>query len=158
MTPIKIVFQSKESLVVYSDDPASFYESVINTKAPEISRIEYSDIGHLKTHPKLQEVKLVLQSGAIVLCSMAKTDMPKAQYIKEIKDCDTCNIITYAKLAKQETDLDVRFMAASAVINNLPDLDTREYLHKEYMKRKQAYVSAIEALVDGVIRRPDEDN
>ena len=155
MTPIKIIFQSKESLVVYSDDPESFQESVLNTKPPEIMRLEYGDIDHLKVHPELQEVKLTLQGGAIMLCKIAKTEMPKAEYIEEIVNCDVCNAITYAEMAKQEVELDLRFAAASAVINNLPDLDTRLYLHKEYMKRKQAYVSAVESLVDGVIRRPD---
>lgn len=155
MTPIKIVFQSKESLVVYSNDPYSFSESVLSTKPPEITRLEYGDI---EAHPELQEVKLTLQSGAIVLCKIARTEMPKAQYIEEIAECDVCSVITYAELAKQEAELDLRFAATSAVINNLPDLDTRLYLHKEYMKRKQVYVSAIEALVDGIIRRPNEND
>ena len=158
MTPIKIVFQSKECLVVYSDDPSSFSESIREKTPPEIVNIEYSDIDHLKTHPELQEVMLTLQSGAIILCRMAKTDMPKARYIKEIIDCDVSNVMAYAKMGQQETELDARFASASAVINNLPDLDTRLHVHKEYMKRKQAYVSAVEALVDGVIRRPDEKN
>ena len=158
MTPIKITFQSKESLTVYSDDPTSFSESVHNAKPPEIIRVEYSDIDHLKSHPELQEVKLTLQSGAIMLCEMAKAEMPKARYIEEITDCDTCNTIAYARLVERETKLDARFAATRAVINNLPDLDTRLHRHKEYMRRKQAYVSAIESLVDGVIRRPNEND
>jgi len=158
MTPIKIVFQSKECLVVYSADPESFSESILSTKPPEIMRVEYGDIDHLKVHPELQEVKLTLQSGAIMLCKIAKTEMPKAQYIEEIVDCDISNVMAYTELAKQETELDLRFAAASLVINNLPDLDTRLYLHRQYMKRKQAYVSAVEALIDGVIRRPNEND
>lgn len=155
MTPIKIVFQSSESLVVYSDDPDAFADSVLNTKPPEIKELEYTDKAE-EALPELQEVKLTLRSGAIVLCNIAKAEMPKAQYIEEIADCDTCNTIAYAKLGEQEAELDARFEAIRAVINNLPDLDVRLHLHKEYMKRKQAYVSAIEALVDGVIRRPNE--
>lgn len=156
MTPIKIIFRSKESLTVYLDDPDSFSESIQNLKPPEILQFEYDPADYVKTHPELQEVKLTLQSGAIMLCQIAKTEMSKARYIEEIADCDTCNTMIYAALAKQENALDVRFVAASAVINNLPDLDTRLHLHKEYMKRKQAYVSAVEALVDGVIRRPKQ--
>ncbi len=158
MTPIKIVFKSKECLVVYSDDPSSFSESIREKTPPEIIQVEYSDIGHLKSPPELQDVMLTLQSGAVILCKVAKTDMSKAQYIEEIADCDVSNVMAYAKMGQQETELDARFASASAVINNLPDLDTRLHLHKEYMKRKQAYVSAVEALVDGVIRRPNEDN
>lgn len=158
MTPIKIIFQSNESLIVYSDDPESFSESVLSAKPPEIKQLEYNGFDCPANRPELQEVKLTLRSGAIVLCNIAKTEMPKAQYIEEIEDCDTCNTITYAKMGQQEAELDVRFAAASAVINNLSDLGVRLHLHKEYMKRKQAYVAAIEALVDGVIRRPNEND
>lgn len=153
MTSIKIVFQSSESLTVYSDDPNSFSESVLNVEPPEIKALEFASADPV---PELAEVKLTLRSGAIVLCQIAKGDMPKAHYIDAIVDCATCNDITYAKLGKQEAELDARFTAVRGVINNLPDLAVRLHLHKEYMKRKQAYVSAIEALVDGVIRRPNE--
>lgn len=155
MMPIKIVFRSSESLTVYSDDPGAFADSVLSAKPPEIKELEYTDEAE-EVLPELQEVKLTLQSGAIVLCQIAKAEMPKAQYIEEIADCDTCNTITYAKLGEQEAELDVRFTAVRAVINNLPDLGVRLHLYKEYMKRKQAYVSAVEALVDGVIRRSEE--
>lgn len=150
MTPIKIVFISRESITVYSEDPDSFAESVLSKKPPEIKLLEYVD--EAVDLPELSEVKLTLRSGAIMLCSIAKTDMQKAMYIEEIEGCDASNIIAYGKLAKEEAELDLRFASASAVVNNIPNLDTRLRLHREYMKRKQAYVSAIEALVDGVIK------
>lgn len=155
MTPIKIVFVSSESITVYSDDPESFFRSITDAKPPEIKQLEYID-ATVEPLPELAEVKLTLKSGAIVLCNIAKTEMPKAAYIKEIVDCDTSNMIAYSKLATLEAELDVRFAATSLVINNVPNLDIRLYLHTEYLKRKSAYVSAIEALVDGVIRRPNE--
>ncbi len=157
MTPIKIVFQSNESIIVYSDDPGGFSESVLSSKPPEIKQLEYVD-EVVEPLPELAEVTLTLQSGAIVLCHIAKAEMPKAQYIEEIVDCGTSNTIAYGNMARQEVELDVKFAAASAVINNLPDLDARLHLHREYMKRKQAYVSAVEALVDGVFRRPIQDD
>ncbi len=151
MTPIKIVFQSRESLIVYSDDPGAFSDSILNAKPPEIEQLEYVDEA-VESLPELSEVKLTLRSGAIVLCNIAKSEMAKAAYIEEIEGCDTSNVIAYSKLAKEEAELDLRFASASAVVNNIPNLDTRLHLHREYMRRKQAYVSAIEALVDGVIR------
>jgi len=150
MKPIKIVFMSKEFITVYSDDPDSFAESMLGKKPPEIKQLEYID--EVVETPELAEVRLTLQSGAIVLCNIAKSDMPKAEYIEEIADCNTSNMIAYGKLAIQEAELDVRFAASSLVINNIPHLDTRLHIHREYVKRKQAYVTAIEALVDGVIR------
>jgi len=154
MTPIKIVFVSDEHLTVYSDDPSAFSASVHNANPPEIKEIEY--LNEADKTPELTEVKLTLRSGAVVRCCLAKEDMPRAQFIREIVDCDTSDTITYANLARQEHDLDTRFSAVSAIINNIPDLDTRLYLHKEYMKRKQAYISAVEALVDGVFRRHND--
>lgn len=154
MIPIKIVFVSREFITVYSDDPSAFADSVLSKKPPEIQQLEYLD--DTEEAPELTEVKLTLRSGAIMLCNIAKGDMPRAQYIEEITDCDTSNIIAYGKLATLEAELDVRFAATRLVVNNIPDLDTRLYVHTEYLKRKQAYVTAIEALVDGVIRRPNE--
>ena len=156
MTPIKIFFQSSESLTVYSDDPDAFADSVLSQKPPEIKLLKY-DEGTVEA-PELAEVKLTLQGGTIILCNIAKAEMAKAQYIEEIIDCDVSNVITYSKMVAQEAELDARFAAASAVINNLPDLDARLYLHREYMKRKQAYVAAIEALVDGAFRRPNQND
>ena len=156
MIPIKIFFQSSESLIVYSDNPEAFSESVLSQRLPEIKLLEYVD--EAVETPELAEVKLTLRSGAIMLCNIAKGDMPKANYIAEITDCDINNTLAYAKMGQQEAELDVRFAAASAIINNLPDLDVRLHLHKEYMKRKQAYVSVVEALVDGAIRRPNQND
>jgi hypothetical protein len=154
MTAIKMVFQSGEHLTIYAEDPSVFSDSLLELKPPEIRYLELTDEDVVT--PELVEVRFSLKSGAIVLCHLAKTEMPKARYIQEIVDCGPCTTMTYAKIVEQDAGLDARFTAASNVINNLPDLDTRLYLHKEYMKRKQAYVSAVEALVDGVIRRPTE--
>ena len=155
MTPIKIVFQSKESITVYSDDPGGFTDSIRDSKPPDIASLEYVDENAVSV-PELTEVQLTLRSGAIVLCQIAKTDVAKTDFIEEIEGCDASNVIAYNKLARLENELDTRFASASAVINNIPDLPFRLELHKAYLKRKQAYVSAIEALVDGALRRPTE--
>ena len=155
MIPMTVTFKSGDSLTLYSDDPDSFSKSISEAQPPEIVHIEYEP-GVSASNPKLQEVKLTLQSGAIILCNIAEEQLPKAKYIEEIIDCDPSTAVAYGKMATQEAELDARFAAASAVVNNLPDLDTRLHLHQAYLKRKAAYVSAVEALVDGVIRRPDE--
>ncbi len=155
MRPIKMIFSSGETLVVYSDDPRSFSDSVLEAKPPEIRQIEYNE-NDVDEQLDLVEVKLTLQSGAIILCNLPKTKVAKALYIQEIVDCDSSNAIAYSRMARIESDLDERYKAACTVINNLPDLDVRLYLHKEYMRRKQAYVAAIEALIDGVIRSPNK--
>ncbi len=155
MTPIKIVFMSNETLTVWSTDAGAFTESVLNAKPPEIKHIEYVDVLS-DTVPELTDVKLTFPSGAMILCQLPTKALPKARYIPEIVDCETTTAIAYAKMGRDEAALDVRFAAASAVINNLPDLDYRLELHQQYMKRKTAYVSAIESIVDGAIRRTSE--
>ena len=154
MTPIKITFQAGETILVYSEDPVGFAESVRAANTPEIKQMECGD-GDL-AESELEEVQLVLDSGTCILCYIAKTAVAKADIIKGIAECNASTAMTYAKLVKQETALDERFAAARAVINNIPNLGTRQGLHKEYLKRKQAYVSAVEAIVDGVIRRRND--
>jgi hypothetical protein len=154
MKPIKVVFQSKESIVVYSEDVTSFSESVLTVKPPEIKHLEIIDTD--EDVPELAEVKMTLRSGASMLCYLAKSDMPRASFIREIADCEGSNAIAYSKLALKEQALDDRLTAVGAFVNNIPDLDVRLAVHTEYLKRKQAYASALEALVDGVIRRPNE--
>ncbi len=156
MTPIKITFQSNETLIVYSEDPAGFTESIDAVHTPEIRQMEFEDSG--TTEPELKEVQLVLESGTCILCYIEKTAVARADVITGIAECTASVAMAYAKLMKQEADLDERFLAVRAVINNIPNLDTRQGLHTEYLKRKQAYVSAVEALVDGLIRRPNEEN
>jgi hypothetical protein len=156
MTPIKITFTSRESITLYSEDPASFVNSILERKPAEIIDVQYNIMDGRQAAPELQEVRLSLESGPCILGFIAKADVAKADYIEEIVECDTTHAITYGKLAKIEIDLDERFTAASAVINNIPDLDVRLTLHEQYLKRKSAYVSAVEALVDGVIRRPEK--
>ena len=155
MSPIKLIFQSRESLVVYSETPASFCQSIFETKPPDILDAKFG--GDDVETPELQEVQLTLASGASILCSIAKTDVAKADFIEEIEECKPTNLLVYVKLMKQEAELDERFTASKLVINNVPDMGVRVGLHKEFLKRKQAYVAAVEALVDGVIRRPEND-
>lgn len=152
MTPIKITFQSNETIIVYSEDPDGFAASIQNANTPEIKQMECSDIETAEI--ELQEVQLVLESGTCILCYIEKQAMARADFITGIAECNISLAMTYAKLAKQEGELDERFESVKAIINNIPDLETRKGLHTEYLKRKTAYVSAIEALVDGVIRRP----
>jgi hypothetical protein len=154
MQPIKVVFHSRESLVIYSEDVQSFSESVLSVKPPEIKHLEIVDTDDAV--PELAEVKVTLQSGASMLCYLAKSDMPKASFIEEIVDCEGSNAIAYSKLALQESALDDRLTAVGTFVNNIPDLDVRLAIHTEYLKRKLAYTAALEALVDGAIRRPNE--
>lgn len=155
MIPVKVTFASGGFLTIYTEDPDLFSKSVSEMKPPEIKGIEYDRDAHVET-PTLDEVRLTLNSGAVMLCMLPKGDMAKARYITDISDCDHTTTITYAKLAKDEEDLDTRLAAVKNVVNNLPDLSVRLHLHKEYIKRKRAYVAALEATIDGAMRRPNE--
>ena len=156
MTPIKLTFQSNECIMIYSEDPVGFAESVGAAHTPEIRQMEYGDSDVAES--ELEEVQLVLESGTCILCYIEKATMAKADFIAGIAECNASTAMAYAKMVKQEADLDERFGACRGVISNIPDLDVRLHLHREYLKRKQAYVSAIEAIVDGVIKRPDGKN
>lgn len=155
MIPIKIEFKSGQFITAYSSDPDSFAQTVTDVSPPEISGIDYEFDVDQKT-PELQEVTMTLQSGSLILCEIPKAEVVKIPYIKEIVDFAETSTITYARMVAEESKLDERFKAATLVINNIPTLSIRSYLHKEYLKRKAAYVAALEALVDSIIRRPGQ--
>jgi len=154
MIPIRVIFKSGQFITAYSNDPDSFAQSVADVSPPEITNIEYN-LSDEET-PELQEVTLTLNSGALLLCEIPKSEVVKIAHIKEVADCAETATIAYARMASEERSLDDRFQSATAVINNLPIISTRMYLHQEYLKRKAAYVAALEALVDSVIRRPEQ--
>ena len=150
--PIQITFASKETLMAWSDDPQAFAESILSKKPPEIIDVSY---GYHTSVPELQEVTLKLEGGSSILCHIAKHDVAKADFIQEVATCEETRILAYADLARDEAALEERFLAATAIINNVPDLELRLELHAAYLKRRAAYVAALEAIVDGVIRRPE---
>ena len=155
MIPIKVTFKSGQFITAYSTDPDSFARSVADVSPPEISGIDYEFDTDQKT-PELQEVTLTLQSGALILCEIPVTEVEKIPCIREVADFAETSTIAYARMAAEEKLLDERFLAATLVINNISILSVRSHLHKEYLKRKAAYVAALEALVDSVIRRPEQ--
>ena len=156
MIPIKVTFKSGQSIVTWATDPDEFARTVADISPPEISGLDYTWADVNQTPPELQEVKINLKSGLIILCEVPKSDLDKLAWVNEIVDFEHSNTIAYTNLIRAEAELDNRFSALTAVINNLPDLDVRLCLHREYMKRKAAYVVALEAIVDGVIRRPEK--
>lgn len=157
MTPIKVIFKSGNTITAYSADPDSFARSVADIAPPEITGLDYGKwIDSTKLVPELQEVKISLKSGAILMCEIPKEDLEKLATVDEIDDYIESTAIQYARLMSTEADLDAKFTSVTAVINNLPNLEVRLHLHRQYMKRKAAYVAALEALVDSVIRRPEQ--
>jgi len=156
MIPIRVTFKSGQFITAWSTNPDEFARSVADISPPEISGLDYTWADHNKTPPELQEIAINLRSGSVIMCEIQKTDLNKLAWVEEVVDFEHSNTITYAKLRKAEAELDSRFAAATTVIKNMPNLDVRLYLHKEYLKRKAAYVAALEAIVDGVIRRPEE--
>jgi len=155
MTPVKVTFQSGHFLMVYSADPDSFLETFTQLSPPEIKTIEY-DRDVKESTAKLQEVTIKLKSGSVIIGMLPEADIAKAQVLDEIQDCTISHNLAYAKLMKDEADIDARLEVIKNISNNIPCLETREYVHQQYIRRKRAYVAALEAIIDGVMRRPTE--
>lgn len=157
MTPITLVFHCGTTLTVYSEIPDAFAKTVAEASPPEIKSMEYDrDTETEADVPDLQEVSMLLDSGSLLLCQIATSEIPKAEFIDGITYCKPSTLLEYAKMAKDEKAIDDRYASVTTVINNIPDLEVRKHLHIEYIKRKRAYVAALEALIDGTLRRPDE--
>lgn len=154
MIPITVTFKSGQTITAYSSDPDAFARTVAEVSPPEITNIEYEFAD--QDLPELQEVAMTLQSGALLICEIAKEEVSKIPHIGEIAEFVESTTIAHAQMAIEEQLLDEKFKAACLVINNIPSLEIRSHLHKQYLKRKAAYVAALEALVDSVIRRPEQ--
>jgi len=158
MTPIKIKFRGGESLLIFAREPISFAESVHNINPPEIASLTYPTESNLdEPDPnELQEIKISLDSGGIIICYIHKDAQNKIRFIEGVESVENSTVIAYHKLKEEEIRLNARWKAVRDVINNIPNEDTRLYLHQEYLKRRRAYVAAVEALIEGMIRRPEE--
>jgi len=156
MIPIKVTFKSGQSITAWSTNPDEFAQSIANISLPEITGLDYSWADNGQTPPELQEVTINLKSGSVLMCEVPKSELTVLGKIEDILYYENSNLIAYARLRKEEDALDMRFAATTAVINNIPDLDVRLYCHKRYLKCKAGYIAALESIVDGVLRRPDE--
>jgi len=158
MIPVEIKFRGGEVLNIFSTKPAEFAASVEEVSPPEIESLSYSlDTNASEPTPDdLQETKITLESGGIIVCYVSKSIRDKIHFIEGVESVEDSTIIAYAKLAKEEQALDERWGAVQNVMNNIPDKKLRLYLHKEYLKRRRAFVAVVEALIEGVIRRPSE--
>ena len=155
MTPIQIKFRDGVEIQVFSADPQKFVDSVMETSPPEVLEMTYSE--HISVdESEVHEASISLHSGHVILCNMKASDIHKVSRLTTVSGCERTFFHSYAKMNKDEAELDQRFQSACLVINNIPDIPTRHNLHQAYIKRKRAYVAALEALVDGVIRRPTE--
>jgi len=156
MIPIKVIFKSGKSITAWSTNPDEFAQSIANISPPEIAGLDYSWTDNGQMPPELQEVTINLKSGSVLMCEVTKSELTSLAKIEDILGYENSNLIAYARLRKEEDVLDARFAATAAVINNVPDLDIRLYCHKRYLKCKAAYIAALESIVDGIFRRPDE--
>jgi len=155
MIPVTMTFRSGETLVIHTLDPDAFAQSVSNAQGCGVVGVDY-DRDRSTPDGGLNEVSMTLDGGHLLLCNITDDQMRKALYIQEILECEPSTLLSYNQLLAEESRIDDRLKAVGNVTNNLPDMEVRLYLHKEYIKRTRAYVSALESLIDGVIRRPNE--
>jgi CTP synthase (UTP-ammonia lyase) len=153
--PIRLTFASRVHLWAYSDDPQAFVDSFLKTMPQEIVDIQCG--AEVAIVPELVEVTLHLESGSNIICYIAKTDVAKADYIQEIVKCEQTHMIALSNVLKDHDSLQERLIAVTNVITNIPNDEVRIAMLKDFMKRKTAYVAALESLVDGWIRRPDNE-
>lgn len=126
-------------------------EAVTASGAPEIlgASIESED-----KVPDLQEVTIELSSGAVLIGRIKKSDVGILPSIEEVSSFSESNNLAYAEMTAEETELDKRLLSVRDFTNNIPCLQLREHVHREYIKRKRAYVAALEATIEGILRRP----
>ena len=150
MNPIHIELSSGEWFTLHSDCPSDLMDTIQAVGPSDIVDVK---MGEDVTPPDLFEVSIGLADGKVLLGLVTDADFKHIETLTGIQSFQKTHLISYAKMNVEERAIDAQLVAASLVLNNLPDSDVRHTLHKEYIRRKRAYASAMEALIDGVINR-----
>lgn len=162
MAPVIVTLVDNSEIVVYVDDIEFFLDEVERAKLDLVDSVEaIEDMDAIEAGPlsqpsggkELVEVDILLVDGSSIQCSIppeAKSELEASLLIKSCQDREVMQHLM--AMAAVEKDLDARLLGTYAVINNIPTLSRRAKLHKQYIKRKTAYVVSMEALVDGAFR------
>lgn len=151
MTPLKIIFEDESFILIFSNNPEAVVQSA-NHKSSVIYEIqEVRPIPETTLDNPIEECTITFSDGLLLKCSMLRNDIHDARFNNSILDCERTFNTEINTLSVMENVLDNRLQAAYAVVNHLPNKKLRLTMHKEYLKLKGAYVSAMEAMLDRFI-------
>jgi len=156
MTPVIVTLADNSEIRVYIEDIEFFLDEMEKLKLDLIDSVEPLDEAPLPQPPtgmELAEVDLTFIDGSMMQCSVPSEEMSELETCTLIRSCNGREVLCKLRtIAAVEKDLDRRLLGTYAVINNIPTLSRRSKLHEQYVKRKTAYVVAMEALVNGAFR------
>ena len=153
-----LVLADNTSLRIFVLDSESFIDKVNNSPSTAIDNVSIPTTCEINTKAGdiIQECQLTLADGTQLYCSMLERDIPEAVAVSNlVVACEEVFFTEMIRASTLETCLDNRMAAVALVVNNIPDKRRRLNLHKEYLKRKSAYIAALEAMINGEFATPD---
>ncbi|MCP4994041.1 MAG: hypothetical protein GY934_09715 [Gammaproteobacteria bacterium] len=150
MTPLTLNFTDETQILIFANDPDSILASI--RPGSIIAQATPSPEAEIASDDPLEECTVTFADGTQLSCAMLQSDLAEADTLPSIVFAERTYNTQIKRLATLETVLDTRLNSAYAVINNMPDKARRIRMHAEYLKRKAAYVSAMEAFVNGAFR------
>lgn len=150
MTPLIITFRDGGYVRVFIELVDPFLTQV---KASCSSVYNIEEAVEVVNEDTLRECAITLSDGTRMTCCMPESEIESVETkSKHIMFCEEVFTTELLSLGTQEALLDQRLNGVYSVINNIPDKKRRIKLHREYIKRKSAYIAAMEALIDGAFR------
>jgi hypothetical protein len=147
MIPVKLIFSNHYELDVFVHDAEQFKDAVLG-HANVIESIECIDI---PVPDNVTECDVTLYDGSQILCSVPSEDVGEVEAkCPAVMECVESYLRRYVPIKIKETMLDERLLATYAVVKNIPDQSIRFRLFQDYLKRKEAYVISMEAMLDGL--------
>jgi hypothetical protein len=150
MYRIDLTLTDHSFLTIYVDDYESFIDDLQEDMPMFILEAEYVEEEDTKEEER-KICNLILLDGTTICCGVDDPELYSRQPL--VKSCeDISTLDEFHRMVFTEKGLDDRLKSSYAVINNIPNKACRTKLHREYLKRKAAYVTSLEALIDGITR------
>lgn len=153
MIPIQVSLLDGSSIIIFTNkDVEAFCNTLLTASASAITDMrslnEYLKVGDI-----IVDCTITLADGIQFQCSMYESDLAEAATISsQIMFAERTYNTEYLRMNTVEEILDRRLLQVRNVINNLPNKTRRLKLHDQYLKRKTAYITGLEALVEGAFR------
>lgn len=148
MTPLLLTLSAGEELYVLMQNSTAAFEG---QQSPDILNVQAMDCESSLDASEIAECTIRFAKGTTLICHVPRKSLPRISSLDAVIDAKETMYAEYAKMQAEEDALDARMESVKQFINNYPKVHARVELHKQYLKRKAAYVAALEALVDSSV-------
>lgn len=148
MTPLLLTLSTGEELYVLMQNSTAAFEG---QQSPDILSVQAMNIESTLDESEIAECTIQFTKGTTLICHVPRKSLARISSLDAVINAKETMFAEYAKMQTEENALDLRVESVKQFVNNFPKIKTRAELHRQYLKRKAAYVAALEALVDSSV-------